>query len=1196
MKVNNDGNHYGSKIRHFDCSWISNYFDESERLFLAQKYPLRIINISILREHVLFKSWCPALFILKSLLSGWRFAPDFHATSHDLSTFATLIDCQRESLRGQDFSTLDRYPYLKRTFKWFCSSARDIVINLWSIDKVKSKLSGFTKYFVNETQPNVGYKAVSPTPTFVGHVNMVTPAVFTFLSNNEKLIIHSTSRRGKISFPFNILRLLDMVVNIDQTVIIKARVQPQTRHISVPRDIPELKKRMEACGISKSDLWKFQNEIDRENYDFDGIRDDVEYGIGNSMLTEKAKTEMEIGEKLFEVLHKILHGKNGFDPKNLADDDYSSDEEGAACLREKIFVRQRSWLRQYTEGHIDQFEKLAEKGWSVSLEVHGKHSDEDHLIFRRGAETVERFDLNIRPRKDKASAISTNISHHTELESEPINITPKISARSTTQDEDDQDFDTDDEMKNEDEFIPEKSILSVPQHTGNRAMGTLLRKHAGTDIFPPEQGKANLDGARTTNVKFQYVVSRWSTLFILQKLFFLFFISQNFHIYRCTEWVRLEQLTPSQFCRDSEAYELFFDEDHDVPNKLMVHCVGNSKHIIRCQTTSLLAKCLMIGEAVKDNVLDLPPPKEIHHHFILLWNNKEYLGNLANASVQFCDVENHRCALTDRNQRFPNEESKAIYELGHKMVNSMEQRNDLWWKICAGWIWVHFNGQSGITGMEQMDSQAVLWYKNNIIGSDVTMRAIKEMYRQNAEIVNKLRRKSYRVVPKEKTKDDIFWNLIGWISTVPCDQQQCYGQCRIHCECSTENDALFHFVQQMVRVIFNDGNLPDSENFTVKMLIHSLQVPKWGKSYDEATDDLHQLTLKQAIQLICNRHFEGKDKKQYLRYLKDWISMELYNFECWHCGSTNKSIMIDRIYRYSQNMIYCMMCSRIQPGRRKQSAERHIVLNIDSIPTRYDQQDDVPEDEGTVFQCGNLVRYTVHSPKFKSFAEELLLNAVFHLNPSQWFECLERAKKWLQENQSVVQKRQTRLSDVRYGIFRGDTIDIRHIAALYFFTDFPDYAAAFIKSYHTAPEKHCKSFYWMGRFLWEMNHFFGTKLTAEKELYSVASNKSLFDSFAPSVCVPVQAVDDEEVLDYNESTSRILSFRPKYTEIDGIVIDETKYIKTNEWSERHDDDEWFVTLFSKNVIIAHFKKFVVLVSELQSFRGSLQCTNTAEID
>lgn len=77
VKINTDGNHYGPRARFFDCSWISNYFEEAERLFLAEKYPLRIDGIIIVRTAQTFSKPCAVFFILKTLVSGWRLKEDY---------------------------------------------------------------------------------------------------------------------------------------------------------------------------------------------------------------------------------------------------------------------------------------------------------------------------------------------------------------------------------------------------------------------------------------------------------------------------------------------------------------------------------------------------------------------------------------------------------------------------------------------------------------------------------------------------------------------------------------------------------------------------------------------------------------------------------------------------------------------------------------------------------------------------------------------------------------------------------------------------------------------------------------------------------------------------------------------------------------------------------------------------------------
>ena len=48
LTLNNDG-WAGQFQKCFDCSWISNYFEEAERLWIAGEYPLRIVTIVIVK-------------------------------------------------------------------------------------------------------------------------------------------------------------------------------------------------------------------------------------------------------------------------------------------------------------------------------------------------------------------------------------------------------------------------------------------------------------------------------------------------------------------------------------------------------------------------------------------------------------------------------------------------------------------------------------------------------------------------------------------------------------------------------------------------------------------------------------------------------------------------------------------------------------------------------------------------------------------------------------------------------------------------------------------------------------------------------------------------------------------------------------------------------------------------------------------
>ena len=351
LKVNNDGTHYSPRTRFFDCSWISNYFEEAERLFMAEKYPLRIVSVVIMRSAKNYRNMFRPFFFLKTLLSGWRMSGPLQVQAQDCAFLEQLLSPKSNAIDEFD-------PYLRNTVELFLISTRVFTINLWCIDEMNSDLSSL---ILERLQRDIEYKEVIGNPG----INRVTPSVFCNFDEIEKLVIHSTSRRGKFSYPFNIAALISELesqcnnLSDEFTLIIKARVKPETRYKSIPSDIVTLKQRMEDNGISKSDLEKFQEEIDREKYDFDAIGDDIGHGIENSMLAESAREKMEIGEDVFEILTTILEGNEAITPENPDDDDYSSDEEVAAPLKEKAFP-ERSWLTEvWKQGELNLV-----RGWS----------------------------------------------------------------------------------------------------------------------------------------------------------------------------------------------------------------------------------------------------------------------------------------------------------------------------------------------------------------------------------------------------------------------------------------------------------------------------------------------------------------------------------------------------------------------------------------------------------------------------------------------------------------------------------------------------------------------------------------------------------------------------------------------------------------------------------------------------------------
>ena len=69
LKLDND-TYSASRQEFFDCSWISNYFEEAERLWIGGSRPLRIVSIVIVQSAKNYRNMMRALFLFDAIYIG----------------------------------------------------------------------------------------------------------------------------------------------------------------------------------------------------------------------------------------------------------------------------------------------------------------------------------------------------------------------------------------------------------------------------------------------------------------------------------------------------------------------------------------------------------------------------------------------------------------------------------------------------------------------------------------------------------------------------------------------------------------------------------------------------------------------------------------------------------------------------------------------------------------------------------------------------------------------------------------------------------------------------------------------------------------------------------------------------------------------------------------------------------------------
>ena len=184
----------------FDCSWISNYFEEAERLWIAGEVPLRIMSILIVQSTKNYSRMLRALYLFDAMISGVLLGGELSATESDVNLLSKLI---ASTLNGE----IDNTPfdmYLKDEWNLFIQRKQEIFLDLYALDNDFELVCDLVMYKV---QRNWSAKAVGNENIFRTQWLSIFPALRTV----------SILTDGK-SYKFRLEALKKMVETLPQSV------------------------------------------------------------------------------------------------------------------------------------------------------------------------------------------------------------------------------------------------------------------------------------------------------------------------------------------------------------------------------------------------------------------------------------------------------------------------------------------------------------------------------------------------------------------------------------------------------------------------------------------------------------------------------------------------------------------------------------------------------------------------------------------------------------------------------------------------------------------------------------------------------------------------------------------------------------------------------------------------------------------
>ena len=388
----------------FGTSSFSAYCEEDEYLFFGGQEPVQIQNIIAVESSKNYKKSMKALFVFESMICGRRTRRiSDSADKYIARTLQYLVD-DNDGNRAEDENQsaaikLDQYEMDQFNLMRF---SKDIIIlNSWCLDRLYP--TSLSNVVMNPMRRNA----------YDGVVNMPKISFLRIFGLIRRLIIHTTSRRGKVSYPFNVQMLLsDLMKQTDNLspdfkMIIKARARPHLRRRDPPENIPSLLKRLQEQGIPTEDLERLRKVIDDNQIDLKLMRTLVFHADGASPEILSSFGSLR-GQRILRNTLKVYDESD-----DSSSDDMSSDDEGAEMLKSQTFLR-RSWIHKMWNNQktaLSLFVRDEMSGWSVAFEVSGKHQDEDHLIIRREVNADEVAESKDPENDDEMTLSSAPIGH-----------------------------------------------------------------------------------------------------------------------------------------------------------------------------------------------------------------------------------------------------------------------------------------------------------------------------------------------------------------------------------------------------------------------------------------------------------------------------------------------------------------------------------------------------------------------------------------------------------------------------------------------------------------------------------------------------------------------------------------------------------------------------------------------------------------
>eukprot|EP01083_Nonionella_stella_P210428 761818_1 len=205
-------------------------------------------------------------------------------------------------------------------------------------------------------------------------------------------------------------------------------------------------------------------------------------------------------------------------------------------------------------------------------------------------------------------------------------------------------------------------------------------------------------------------------------------------------------------------------------------------------------------------------------------------------------------------------------------------------------------------------------HQQNSDFEDNVFRDMASVSRLHVQLLFTIKYANYSVKLEDKTYEHVLQSAFASALLSKCQKKRCNGRPKLNCHCDPKLYQTYTYYMIMTILSEMDKATDHTDQMLAILQTRNCNVEKTA----------HAMC---AFLRIPPQYTTPNYLEKYRQYIHHWLLHDFYNTICSHCGSVNKSIMINRVFHYSLTLQHCRTCGEIASSHESKTSSAPLVYN-----------------------------------------------------------------------------------------------------------------------------------------------------------------------------------------------------------------------------------------------------------------------------